>query len=42
MLHQNFNPAQMGTKELHKATQYKPVPPLGSIVGYYGSNDKVV
>lgn len=42
-MHQNFNPGQMGTKELHKATQYKPVPPMGSLVGYFGSsNDKAL
>jgi hypothetical protein len=41
-LHSNFNPGQMGTKELHKATEYKPVPPLGSLVGYFGSNDKAL
>lgn len=41
-LHANFNPGQMGSKELHKATQYKPVPPMGSLVGYFGSNDKAV
>lgn len=40
-LTQNFNPNQMGSKELHKATQYKPVPPMGSIVSYYGT-DKAV
>lgn len=34
---QNFNPGAMGSKELHKATQYKPFPPMGSIVGYYGT-----
>lgn len=41
-LHVNFNPAAMGTKELHKATQYRPVPPMGSIVGYFGSNEKAL
>lgn len=41
-LHSNFNPNQMGTKELHKATEYKPVPPMGSLVGYFGSNDKAL
>jgi hypothetical protein len=41
-LHSNFNPPQMGTKELHKATQYQPVPPMGSLVGYFGSNDKAL
>lgn len=35
-LHANFNPGQMGSKELHKATQYQPVPPMGSLVGYFG------
>lgn len=42
-MHQNFNPGQMGTKELHKATQYRPVPPMGSLVGYFGdSNAKAI
>ncbi len=42
-MHQNFNPGQMGTKELHKATQYKPVPPMGSLVGYFGgASDKAL
>lgn len=42
-LTQNFNPNQMGSKELHKATQYKPVPPMGSLVTYFGtSNDKAL
>jgi hypothetical protein len=41
-LHSNFNPGQMGSKELHKATQYQPVPPLGSLVGYFGSSDKAL
>lgn len=36
-LHANFNPGQMGSKELHRATQYQPVPPMGSIVGYFGT-----
>lgn len=36
-LHANFNPNAMGSKELHKATEYKPVPPMGSIVGYFGT-----
>lgn len=36
-LAQNFNPNQQGSKELHKATQYQPFPPMGSIVGYYGT-----
>lgn len=36
-LTQNFNPAAMGSKELHKPTQFKPFPPMGSIVGYYGT-----
>jgi len=35
-LTQNMNPNQFGSKELHKATQYKPFPPMGSIVGNYG------
>lgn len=33
---QNFNPGQKGSKELHPATQYKPFPPMGSIVPAYG------
>lgn len=33
---QNFNPGQAGSKELHPATQYKPFPPMGSIVPAYG------
>jgi hypothetical protein len=41
-LHSNFNPGQMGTKELHKATQYQPVPPMGSLVGYFGSSEKAI
>lgn len=41
-LHANFNPGQMGTKELHKSTQYQPVPPMGSLVGYFGSNEKAL
>lgn len=41
-LTQNFNPGQMGSKELHKATQYKPFPPMGSIVGFYGSSEKAL
>jgi hypothetical protein len=41
-LHMNFNPGQMGSKELHKATQYKPVPPMGSLVGYFGSSEKAL
>lgn len=36
-LHANFNPGAMGSKELHRATQYQPVPPMGSIVGYFGT-----
>lgn len=35
-LTQNFNPNQRGTKELHPPTQYKPFPPMGSIVPAYG------
>lgn len=35
---QNANPNQKGSKELHKATQYQPFPPLGSIVSYYGTD----
>jgi hypothetical protein len=35
-LAQNFNPNQKGSKELHPATQYKPFPPMGSIVPAYG------
>lgn len=41
-LHSNFNPGQMGTKELHRATQYQPVPPMGSLVGYFGSSEKAL
>ena len=41
-LHMNFNPGQQGTKELNKATQYQPVPPMGSIVGYFGSSQKAL
>lgn len=41
-LHMNFNPGQKGSKELHKATQYQPVPPMGSLTGYFGSNDKAL
>lgn len=33
---QNFNPNQRGSKELHPSTQYKPFPPMGSIVPNYG------
>lgn len=36
-LTQNMNPNQFGSKELHKATQYKPFPPMGSLVGTYGT-----
>lgn len=36
-LHANFNPGQMGSKELHRATQYQPVPPMGAITGYFGT-----
>lgn len=42
-LHANFNPNQMGSKELHRATQYQPVPPMGSLLGYFGAvNDKAL
>lgn len=41
-LHSNFNPNQMGSKELHKATQYNPVPPMGAIVGYFGVEGKAL
>jgi len=41
-LTQNFNPSQMGSKELHKATQYKPFPPMGSIVSFYGTGEKAL
>lgn len=41
-LHMNFNPGQKGSKELHRATQYQPVPPMGSLVGYFGSNEKAL
>ena len=40
-LTQNFNPNQMGAKELNKATSYKPFPPMGSIVSMYGT-DKAI
>lgn len=33
---QSFNPNQVGAKELHPATQYKPFPPMGSLVPAYG------
>jgi hypothetical protein len=33
---QAFNPNAFGAKELHPATQYKPFPPMGSIVPTYG------
>lgn len=36
-LTQNMNLPAFGTKEMHKATQYKPFPPMGSIVGAYGT-----
>lgn len=36
-LTKQWNPNQAGAKELHKATQYKPFPPMGSIVGTYGT-----
>lgn len=36
-LTQNFNPNAMGSKELHKPTQFKPFPPMGSIVSAYGT-----
>jgi len=39
---QNMNFAAFGTKELHPPTQYDPVPPMGALVGYYGSNDKAL
>jgi hypothetical protein len=35
-LHQSNNPGSWGSKELHPATQYKPFPPMGSIVPAYG------
>lgn len=42
-MHQNFNPGAMGSKELHRATQYQPVPPLGSLTGYFGTvNNKAL
>jgi hypothetical protein len=41
-LSQNMNLAAFGTKELHRATQYEPVPPMGSLVGYYGSGEKAL
>jgi hypothetical protein len=39
-LFNNFNPNQQGSKELHKATQYNPVPPMGSLVSYYGTTNE--
>lgn len=33
---QGFNPNAFGSKELHPATQYRPFPPMGSIVPNYG------
>lgn len=36
-LTQNMNPGAFGSKELHRATQYKPFPPMGSIVGSFGT-----
>lgn len=33
---QSWNPNQAGAKELHPATQYKPFPPMGSLVPAYG------
>lgn len=33
---QNYNPGAFGAAELHPATQYKPFPPMGSIVPSYG------
>lgn len=35
-LAQSNNPGAWGSKELHPATQYKPFPPMGSIVPAYG------
>lgn len=35
-LAQSNNPNAWGSKELHPATQYKPFPPMGSIVPAYG------
>lgn len=35
-LAQSNNPAAWGSKELHPATQYRPVPPMGSLVPAYG------
>lgn len=34
---QTFNPNQVGSKELHPATQYKPFPPMGSLTPFYGT-----
>lgn len=39
---QNFNPNQVGSKELHKATTYKPFPPMGSILPHYGEDPKAL
>lgn len=41
-LSQNFNLAAFGTKELHPATQYEPVPPMGALVDFYGSSHKAL
>jgi hypothetical protein len=38
-LFQNANPNQKGSKELHKATQYNPVPPMGALTSYYGTGE---
>lgn len=36
-LAQTFNPNQVGSKEIHAPTSYKPFPPMGSIVPDYGT-----
>ncbi len=38
----NMNLAAFGTKELHPATQYEPVPPMGALVDFYGSSHKAL
>lgn len=40
-LTQAYNPNAFGAKELHPATQYKPFPPMGSIVPAYGERKQL-
>lgn len=35
-LFQNANPGQVGSKEMHPSTRYRPFPPMGSIVQPFG------